>query len=256
MVSDKVGKLFFGYGKLVVVDSGLVSYLMRNELSMVSGRDALVEELLLVGLFHQVCIDELCHLNVVSENIKRHIFVLSNSDEFLVCIILGIVFVGKRKSSVREGAISEGGDWGNDLTKSIIVLNVFNFESSHLLVEELSHIEGVSRRWVVNKLMKEESVVKILQNMDICVNVGPVMHRLEDVWRFTNLRDEHLRRFAHHEDWEVVLLFSVLGFDVIKNRGESMLVSQVDDSFVTVSWHIDTIDLSQKFEYLFIRVQV
>lgn len=104
--------------------------------------------------------------------------------------------------------------------------------------------------------MKEESVVKILQNVDICVPIGPVMHRLKDVWRFTNLSDEHLRRFAHHENWEVVLFIRVLGFDVIKNRGESVLISQVDDSFVTVSWHVDTIDLSQNFENLFIRVKV
>lgn len=150
MVSDKVGKLFFGYGKLVVIDSGFVSYLMRNELSMVSGRDALVDELLLVGLFHQVSIDELGHLNVVSENIERHIFVLSNSDEFFLCIILRTSFVSKRKSSIREGAISEGGDWSNDLTKSLVAFNIFNFKSSHLLVEEFTHIEGVSRRWVVH----------------------------------------------------------------------------------------------------------
>jgi hypothetical protein len=96
VVSDKVGKLFFGYGKLVVIDSGFVSYLMRNELSMVSGRDALVDELLLVGLFHQVSIDELSHLNIVSENIERHIFVLSNSDEFFLCIIMLTSFVSKR----------------------------------------------------------------------------------------------------------------------------------------------------------------
>jgi len=133
-------------------------------------------------LFHQVCVDELGHLNVVSENIERHIFVLSNGDELFACIIFGTGFVGKRKSSVREGAISEGGNWSDDLTKSIIALNIFDFESSHLLVEEFPHIEGVSRRWVVHELMKEESVVKILQNVDICVPIGPVMHRLEDVW--------------------------------------------------------------------------
>jgi hypothetical protein len=104
--------------------------------------------------------------------------------------------------------------------------------------------------------VKKESVVKILQNVDICVPIGPVMHRLKDVWRFTNLSDEHLRRFAHHENWEVVLFIRVLGFNVIKNRGESVLVSQVDDSFVTVSWHVDTIDLSQNFKNLFIRVKV
>lgn len=143
-MSNKVGILFFGYGKLVVVDSGFVCDLMRNELSMVSRWNALVDQLLLVRLLHQVCEDKLSHLNIVSENVERHIFVLSYGNEFLVRIVFGTILVGKRKSGVREGAISEGCDWDDELAKSVIALEVFDFESSHLLVEELTHIEGMS----------------------------------------------------------------------------------------------------------------
>ena len=171
VVSDEVGKLFFGYSKLVVVDSGLVSYLVGNELGMVSRRDTLVDELFLVGLLHQVRVDKLSHLNIVCEDIERHIFVLGNGYEFFTRVIRIACLISKRKSCVREGTISEGSDWGNDLTEFIIILKVFDLVSSHLLVEERAHVEGVSSRWVVLELMKKESVIKIMQNIDVGVSI-------------------------------------------------------------------------------------
>lgn len=55
----------------VIVQATLVSNLMSNELSMMPGCYALVDQLCLVRLMHQISRDELCHLHVVSENVNR-----------------------------------------------------------------------------------------------------------------------------------------------------------------------------------------
>lgn len=111
-------------------------------------------------------------------------------------------------------------------------------------------------RRIVLKLVKQESVVEVLQDLDVHVPVGPVVHRLEHVGGLAHLRDKYLRRFAHHEDWEVVFVVGVLGFHVVQNGRKSVLVSQVDDGLVTVSGHVNTVDLSQKVKNLFICVEI
>ena len=55
---------------MVIVESRFVGHLVREELCMVASRDALIDQLKLLGLPSDVGRDELGHLDVVSEDIN------------------------------------------------------------------------------------------------------------------------------------------------------------------------------------------
>ena len=73
MLSYKLKEVSLGYLKLVVVQSGFVGNLVGNELSVVSCWNALVNNFLLLWVDKKVSVNELSHLNVVSEDVERQV---------------------------------------------------------------------------------------------------------------------------------------------------------------------------------------
>lgn len=61
VVLNVSGEISFGNVKLVIVQSGLISDLLADELRMVSRWDALVNDLFLLRVDHQVGVSELSH---------------------------------------------------------------------------------------------------------------------------------------------------------------------------------------------------
>ena len=69
VVSDQLGILLFTDGERVIAQAAFVGNLLRNELSVVASRDALVYHLLLVLRGEKVRENKLGHLNVVGEDV-------------------------------------------------------------------------------------------------------------------------------------------------------------------------------------------
>lgn len=82
-------------GHIMVVQTALVSNLMRNELSMVSRGNALVNELRLFGLLSQISGHKLSHLHVVREHVDGQLEALSDGDDLLLRLVLFLRLVDK-----------------------------------------------------------------------------------------------------------------------------------------------------------------
>ena len=70
MVSDQLSVLFFTHSEVVVAHSTFISDLLRDELWVVPGWNALINKLLLAFRNHKVSVYKLGHFYVVSENVE------------------------------------------------------------------------------------------------------------------------------------------------------------------------------------------
>ena len=87
MMSYKLLPNLFFLFKLVVIQSGLVCYLLRYKLSVVSSWNAFINYLLLFFVFHKISVYELSHIYVVSENIYWEFGSFSYSNELFIRLI-------------------------------------------------------------------------------------------------------------------------------------------------------------------------
>lgn len=111
VVSNQLRVLFFTHCEIVIVKSSFISNLLRNELSVVSGRDALIYKFLLIWGNHQISIYELCHFYVVSEDIKWQILTLSNSYEFIFWLILLIRSINHCHFVISRSTLFKCSNW-------------------------------------------------------------------------------------------------------------------------------------------------
>lgn len=109
---------------------------MGDELGMVSGQQALINALNLVIILHHVGVNELSHLNVVSEHVERKVVSLSNSNEFIILVIWTNLLESAIVMCV--SASLECSDWANPLLESVVRNEIFDSESSVLSIEELT----------------------------------------------------------------------------------------------------------------------
>lgn len=164
VMSNQFCVLLFGNCEVMVTQTALVSDLLRNELTVVSSWDALVKDLLLIGAREQIGVHELGHFYVVGEDVKRNFFALGNSYEFISISILFVCFaLGQKKVFVFcECTSFESSNWGKNFAKLFIIGNRLEHNSTVLSIEELSHIESMSIRLVLGKLMEQESVFMLI----------------------------------------------------------------------------------------------
>ena len=113
----------------MVAQTTLVSDLLRNELRMVSCRDALVDDLLLIRVCKEVCVYELSHFYVVSEDVKRNVNALGDGNElFFVYVLFIRLALGSKEVVVFSKSTSlKGGNWRQDFAKSLVISNGFQF---------------------------------------------------------------------------------------------------------------------------------
>jgi hypothetical protein len=144
----------------MVVQTTLVSDLLRDELRMVSCGDTFVDDFLLIRVFKEVCVYELSHFYVISEDVERNVDALGDSNKLVIVYVL-LIGLGLSSEEVfvfSESTSLESSDWRQNFAQPLIVSNRFQFEATGLSVEELAHIKGVGIRLVFRKLVKQESV--------------------------------------------------------------------------------------------------
>ena len=78
-----------------------------------SSRNRLIDELDLVRFAGQIGRDELCHFNVVGEDVEWKIKTLSNGYKFLLMIVVFSRFVVHVKLRVSECTSIKGSKWLN-----------------------------------------------------------------------------------------------------------------------------------------------
>lgn len=146
VVPDKLGVLFLGDAKLMVVQSTLVCYLLRDELSVVPCGDALVNHFFLLRAIQKIRVYKLCHLDVVCEDVQRHILPFSNRNELISLIIFSVGFALCHEKFIifSERASLEGGDWIQNPLQLLIEVKPSDLETTVLPIEELAKVEGVS----------------------------------------------------------------------------------------------------------------
>ena len=163
MMFDQLRVLFFWNSEIMIIQSSLVSNLLWNELRMVSSRDTLVDEFLLVWGNHQVCVYELSHFYVVSENIERQRLTFGNSNEFIFWVIFFVWSINHCHFVISVSAIFECGYWGKNLSENLILRGFLVSEATLLPVEKFSHCESVRHRSIFSQLMEQESFIMILK---------------------------------------------------------------------------------------------
>lgn len=93
--------------------------------------------------------------------------------------------------------------------------------------------------------MKQESIIVLLQQVDLDVSVLPRLHVNKGALGRSHLRDEGLTGLAHHEHGKVVAVLLVLVDYVLGDGREGLLVPFVGDGFLTVAWDVDAVYLAQ-----------
>lgn len=82
VMPDQFCVLLFAHGKVVIIQTSFISDLLRDELSMMSSWDTLINYLLLFWIHHKICECKLGHFDIIGEDVKRKIISFGNSDEF------------------------------------------------------------------------------------------------------------------------------------------------------------------------------
>ena len=85
---DVSSEVSLGDIELVVVEPGLVSDLLADELCVVSGWDGLIDHFFLLWVLHDVRVGELSHFYVVRENIEWQIGTFGDGNEFVLSRVL------------------------------------------------------------------------------------------------------------------------------------------------------------------------
>ena len=154
MMFDQLRVLFFWNSEIMIIQSSLVSNLLWNELRMVSSRDTLVDEFLLVWGNHQVCVYELSHFYVVSEYIERQRLTFGNSNEFIFWVVFFVRSINHCHFVISVCTIFESGYWGKNLSKNLILRGLLVSETTLLPVEKFPHCKSVRHRSILRQLME------------------------------------------------------------------------------------------------------
>jgi len=162
----------------VVVQTAFVSDLVRNELSVVSGHDTLVDNFFLVYGSHEVSINELSHLHVVGEHVKRKVDALSNCNELVLFLILLAHWVhGMLVFS--PCASLECSKRGDPFLKAVVHVEISHSEAAVLTVEEAGHWESLGMRVIKLQLVEQEGLIMILEEVELDVCVSEVSHAVK-----------------------------------------------------------------------------
>ena len=97
------------------------------------------------------------------------------------------------------------------------------------------------QRWIILQRMEQEGVIVSLKKVQLNVSVLPRLHVDKCTLGSSHLCDEGLAGFAHHEHWEVVVVFFVLINDILSNGRECLLIPLIGDCFLTISWNVDAV---------------
>ena len=127
---------------IVVIKSTFVSDLISNELSVVSSRNSLVDELSLIRLPSQVGRDELCHLNIVGEDVERKMNTFCDGNKLVglhVCFVCVIIHV---QLCVSGGATIEAGKRLNKFVELQVILYGIDSETIRLFIEVVGIFNG------------------------------------------------------------------------------------------------------------------
>lgn len=96
VVSQQLSKIFVSELQLVVVESTLIGDLVRDELSVMSSKQGLVNLLLLLNVFHHVCENKLGHFDVIGKQVQRQVNTLGNGHELMFLLVLSWLLHAQR----------------------------------------------------------------------------------------------------------------------------------------------------------------
>jgi hypothetical protein len=93
-----------------------------------------------------------------------------------------------------------------------------------LSIEELTKCESMSVRWVELKLMEEESIIMVLEKINLNIFISEFPHVLEGTTGKTLLSDKGMSCLTHQEHWEVFFFVLVGLLEEIHNNVKSVLI--------------------------------
>ena len=159
-----------------------------------------------------VLIEELDHLDSVSERIDWHLFTFSDCDVLFIRFVDAMSF---KKSDRTEMSLN-----------TILVLEVSRAQSRHLHIEKLSSIEH--RLFLLSRhLIKEVGVVGVLDEVDAAAGVLVFLHVLQVSFFCLFRTDPSAQGVAHQEHWEMLFDFESGVFGVSHCNYKSTLVSVI-----------------------------
>lgn len=174
--------------ELVLIQASLVSYLVSDELDVVAGSNRLVKDLVLFQSLLDFSVDKLCHFRVIGEDVQWQVGALGDGYELLLFLVVGLLsFFGvllvlnEGDGSIENGTALKRGQRLDHLSESLVLLDILEAEATVLLVEEVTKVEGMGDRGVVLKLMEEEGILVLVQQVNLKVFVVMVFHVVQSI---------------------------------------------------------------------------
>lgn len=204
--------------------------------------DALVDQLQLVGLPGDVSVNELCHLDVVGEDVQRKLPALSNGDELeLIVVRLGL---GIQEGHVAQqtAAVLERRERLDQFTQLHVGRDISEAEALRLLVEVVAQTDGMVRRRIVLQLMEQERVVVLLEQPHLHVRVTELHHVVEVVTQHRVLLNKEQTALAHEEQREVII-GTVRFLHVSVDSPECLLINGILQNLGAISRAVEAVHL-------------